>query len=219
MAHVEAGLRSGDMAMPEEINRIVTDSISDWLFVTEKSGITNLRREGRGEEAVHFVGNVMIDTLLHQVGKLGRDTDAAAPTPGRPYAVVTLHRPSNVDDAPTLRGILEALAAIGADYPIVFPVHPRTRGRIAEFGLSDLVAGAAITLQEPLPYMEFLRLWKGAALVLTDSGGLQEETTALGIPCFTLRENTERPITIEEGTNVLVGTSKENSENCFKGGR
>jgi len=209
VAHVEAGLRSGDMAMPEEINRIVTDSISDWLFVTEKSGIANLRREGRRDEDIHFVGNVMIDTLLHQVGKLETQPAAIASAPQRPYAVVTLHRPSNVDDAAALRGILEALAVIGADYPIVFPVHPRTRGRIAEFGLSELVAGASITLQEPLPYMEFLRLWKNAALVLTDSGGFQEETTALGIPCFTLRENTERPITIEEGSNTLVGTSKE----------
>ncbi len=216
VAHVEAGLRSGDMAMPEEINRIVTDGISDWLFVTEKSGIANLRREGHGDREIHFVGNVMIDTLLHQVGKLGHEPTKAtafsvtsARDPNRPYAVVTLHRPSNVDDAPTLRGILEALAVIAADLPVIFPVHPRTRRMIGEFGLAGIIEGAAITLLDPLPYQEFLALWKDAALVLTDSGGLQEETTALGVPCFTLRENTERPITIEEGTNVLVGTTKE----------
>ena len=221
VAHVEAGLRSGDMTMPEEINRIVTDSISDWLFVTEKSGIANLRREGHTDTQIHFVGNVMIDTLLHQVGKLERER-AKAPTPApsttpagdtsRPYAVVTLHRPSNVDDAPTLRGILEALAVIADDlpviFPVIFPVHPRTRRMIDEFGLAGIVADAAITLLDPLPYQAFLALWKDAALVLTDSGGLQEETTALGIPCFTLRENTEWPITVEEGTNVLVGTTK-----------
>jgi UDP-N-acetylglucosamine 2-epimerase (non-hydrolysing) len=207
VAHVEAGLRSGDMGMPEEVNRIVTDSIADWLFVTEKSGVANLRREGHPDERIHFVGNVMIDTLLHQVGKLGRAKAAAAPA--RPYAVVTLHRPGNVDDPATLRGILEALAVIAKDYPVVFPVHPRTRARIAEFGLGGLAADAAITFTEPLPYVEFLRLWSRAMLVLTDSGGLQEETTALGIPCFTLRENTERPITIEEGTNVLVGPRRE----------
>lgn len=218
VAHVEAGLRSGDMAMPEEINRIVTDSISDWLFVTEKSGISNLRREGHRDEDIHFVGNVMIDTLLHQVGKLERERAkglAPAPRPAPawdascPYAVVTLHRPSNVDDAPTLRGIIEALAVIAADLPVVFPVHPRTRRKIEEFDLAGIIGGAAVTLLDPLPYQAFLALWKDAALVLTDSGGLQEETTALGIPCFTMRENTERPITIEEGTNVLAGTTKE----------
>ena len=231
VAHVEAGLRSGDMTMPEEINRIVTDSISDWLFVTEKSGIANLRREGHRDEKIHFVGNVMIDTLLHQVAKLGRapaTTATTAPLPApawdprRPYAVVTLHRPSNVDDASTLRGILEALAVIAADLPVVFPVHPRTRRRIGEFGLAGIVAGAAITLLDPLPYQAFLALWKDAALVLTDSGGLQEETTALGTPCFTLRENTERPITVEAGTNVLVGTTKEKilaAYGAFKAGR
>ena len=227
VAHVEAGLRSGDMAMPEEINRIVTDSISDWLFVTEKSGVENLRREGHRDEQIHFVGNVMIDTLLHQVGKLDasgrrrRRPRRASPGPAA-YAVVTLHRPSNVDDAPTLRGILEALAVIAADLPVIFPVHPRTRRMIDEFGLAGIVADAAITLLDPLPYQAFLALWKDAALVLTDSGGLQEETTALGIPCFTLRENTERPITIEEGTNVLVGTTKEKilaAYGNFKAGR
>jgi UDP-N-acetylglucosamine 2-epimerase (non-hydrolysing) len=210
VAHVEAGLRSGDLAMPEEINRIVTDSIADWLFVTERSGVANLRREGHGDAAVRFVGNVMIDTLRYQLARLDREPQAPPPVqkPDGPYAVVTLHRPSNVDDEPTLRGILEALAQIAAELPILFPVHPRTRRTIAAFGLDGLLCGAAITLLDPLPYQAFLALWRDAALVLTDSGGLQEETTALGIPCFTLRENTERPITLEEGTNVLVGTTK-----------
>jgi len=209
VAHVEAGLRSGDMAMPEEINRIVTDSISDWLFVSEKSGIDNLRREGRPAQDIHFVGNVMIDSLLHQVGRIRHDPTSAAWHTERPYGVVTLHRPSNVDDAPTLRGILEAIATIAATLPVVFPVHPRTRKKMDEFGLAGILGGAAVTLVDPMPYQAFLDLWKDAALVLTDSGGLQEETTALGVPCFTLRENTERPITIEEGTNVLAGATKE----------
>jgi len=210
VAHVEAGLRSRDWAMPEEVNRVVTDAVSDWLFVSEKSGLENLRAEGR-TEGVHFVGNVMVDTLLHQLRRLeaaGAGVRPSAWEKGGDYAVVTLHRPSNVDEPGVLRGIVEALAVIAAEMPVVFPAHPRTRGRIAEFGLADLI-GERIRLLDPLPYMSFLDLWKDAALVLTDSGGLQEETTALGVPCFTLRENTERPVTIEEGTNLLVGPAKD----------
>lgn len=211
VAHVEAGLRSGDMAMPEEINRIVTDSISDWYFVTEPSGVDNLRREGQPEARIHHVGHVMVDNVLYQAALLeGADTSGFASdavkrelqAAGR-YGVVTLHRPSNVDDPASLAAIAGALITIAADLPLVFPVHPRTRGTLQEAGI-DL--GPRIWLLDPQPYMSFLHLWKDAALVLTDSGGLQEETTALGVPCLTLRENTERPITVEEGTNRLVGT-------------
>lgn len=207
IAHVEAGLRSGDMTMPEEINRIVTDSISDYLLVSEKSGLENLRKEGKPEGRIYFVGNIMIDTLHYCLDKVNRRPQHA----GRrtPYAVVTLHRPSNVDSEEKLRDILTAVGDIGSDMEIYFPVHPRTGKNIKSFGLSDLLEGPAFHLMPPQSYLEFLALWKGAALVLTDSGGIQEETTALGIPCFTIRENTERPITIEEGTNQLVGTTKE----------
>jgi len=205
VAHVEAGLRSRDMAMPEEINRMVTDAISDLLFVTEKSAIENLRREGRREEDIVFVGNVMIDTLFFQLANLKEESRIAE---GK-YAVVTMHRPSNVDDRETLEGMLEALLVIAEDMPVIFPAHPRTAKNMEAFGLMEKLKGANFRILPPLPYMRFLSLWKDAALVLTDSGGLQEETTALGIPCFTLRENTERPVTIEQGTNVLVGTTKE----------
>ncbi len=251
VAHVEAGLRSRDMTMPEEINRIVTDSISDYLFVTEKSGIENLKLEGRREQDIYFVGNVMIDTLVRllpkaeikELGDLGPSEtcpprlpaggqasgrrvekqkrfhpSTIVPTYGAggvkigeldgEYAVVTLHRPSNVDDRKTLGGILDALARISEDMPVIFPVHPRTRKNIEEFDQLKLINDSNIELLPPMPYVDFLKLWKYASLVLTDSGGLQEETTALGIPCFTIRENTERPVTIEEGTNTLVGTSK-----------
>jgi UDP-N-acetylglucosamine 2-epimerase (non-hydrolysing) len=208
VAHVEAGLRSGDMAMPEEVNRRVTDSISDWFFVTEPSGLEHLRREGKPMEHVHHVGNVMVDNLLHQAAKLDSmhgaalETDALKARLGR-YGVVTLHRPANVDDPETLAGLGGALREISRELPLVFPVHPRTRDRLKSFGV-DL--GENVHLIGPQAYMPFLHLWKDATLVLTDSGGLQEETTALGVPCVTLRDNTERPITIEEGTNVLAGT-------------
>jgi UDP-N-acetylglucosamine 2-epimerase (non-hydrolysing) len=212
VAHVEAGLRSGDRAMPEEINRLVTDSISDWFFVTEPSGIEHLKREGQPESAIHYVGNVMVDNLLYQTDKLahtdttgfetsGFKSDATAD--GGRYGVITLHRPSNVDDAETMAKIGGALREISTELPLIFPVHPRTRNNMKKFGI-DL--GPNITLVGPQAYMPFLNLWKDAAVVLTDSGGLQEETTALGVPCITIRENTERPITVEEGTNVLVGT-------------
>ena len=212
VAHVEAGLRSGDMAMPEEINRLVTDSISDWFFVTEPSGVDHLRREGKAEDAIHYVGHVMVDNVLYQAQKLthtdtaGFETSAfkaAHSGSGRRYGVVTLHRPSNVDDAAMMARIGGALKDIAAELPLIFPVHPRTRGNLAKFGVN---LGPNITLVGPQAYMAFLNLWKDAAVVLTDSGGMQEETTALGVPCITIRENTERPVTVDEGSNVLAGT-------------
>jgi len=206
VAHVEAGLRSGDMTMPEEINRMVTDSISDLLFVSEKSGIENLKKEGKREDQLFFVGNIMIDTLYEQLNKINKERKYE----GEKYGVVTLHRPSNVDKRDTCQGIIEALTEISKDLPIVFPAHPRTRKNLESFGLMKLVEDSNIKLLLPQPYIEFLRLWKDAGVVFTDSGGIQEETTALGIPCFTIRENTERPITIEDGTNTLIGNKKEN---------
>ena len=212
VAHVEAGLRSGDMTMPEEINRIVTDSISDWFFVTEPSGIAHLKREGKQDSMIHYVGHVMIDNLLYQVEKLaGIDVSssetssvkAAHRVNGGRYGVVTLHRPSNVDSAEMMERIGGALKEIAIELPLIFPVHPRTRGNLEKFGIK---LGPNITLMGPQAYMAFLDLWKDATVVLTDSGGLQEETTALGVPCITIRENTERPVTVEEGSNVLAGT-------------
>ena len=212
VAHVEAGLRSGDRAMPEEINRLVTDSISDWFFVTEPSGVEHLRREGKATDAIHYVGHVMVDNLLYQAHQLAATDTAGFETSafkaahigaGRRYGVVTLHRPSNVDDAAMMTRIGGALKEIATELPLIFPVHPRTRANLAKFGV-DL--GPNITLVGPQAYMAFLHLWKDAAVVLTDSGGLQEETTALGVPCITIRENTERPVTVEEGSNVLAGT-------------
>jgi UDP-N-acetylglucosamine 2-epimerase (non-hydrolysing) len=212
VAHVEAGLRSGDMTMPEEINRLVTDSITDWFFVTEPSAVRHLQREGKPDSAIHYVGHVMVDNVLFQADKLtGTDTSGFETSPfkaaqaeknGR-YGVVTLHRPSNVDDPVMMARIGGALKEIAAELPLIFPVHPRTRANLQSFGV-DL--GPNITLVGPQAYMAFLNLWKDAAVVLTDSGGLQEETTALGVPCITIRENTERPVTVDEGSNVLVGT-------------
>jgi UDP-N-acetylglucosamine 2-epimerase (non-hydrolysing) len=215
VAHVEAGLRSGDMAMPEEINRLVTDSISDWFFATEPAAVGHLKREGKAESAIHYVGHVMVDNVLYQADKLTRaDTSGFETGPfkaqalenGGRYGVVTLHRPSNVDDPDTFARIAGALKTIAADLPLIFPVHPRTRANIEKFGI-DL--GPNVTLAGPQAYMAFLNLWKDAAVVLTDSGGLQEETTALGVPCVTIRENTERPVTVEEGSNVLAGTNPD----------
>lgn len=212
VAHVEAGLRSGDLTMPEEINRLVTDSISDYFFVTEPSAVTHLQREGKPESAIHYVGHVMVDNVLFQADKLAHaDTSgfetaafkATATENGGRYGVVTLHRPSNVDSAEGFAKIAGALTTIAAELPLIFPVHPRTRANLEKFGI-DL--GPNITLAGPQAYMAFLNLWKDAAVVLTDSGGLQEETTALGVPCVTLRENTERPVTVDEGSNVLAGT-------------
>ena len=208
VAHVEAGLRSRDMQMPEEINRVVTDAISDYFFVTERSGVENLLAEGKPKEKVHFVGHVMIDNLLYQIAKLTQlppqPTSASIKRRFPTYGVVTLHRPSNVDNAETLQRIVTALQEIGVDLPLVLPLHPRTRSNLEQF---RIVLDASIVTTGPLPFMEFLDLWKDASLVLTDSGGLQEETTALGVPCVTLRENTERPVTVTEGTNVVAGTS------------
>jgi len=212
VAHVEAGLRSGDMSMPEEINRLVTDSISDWFFVTEPSGVMHLQREGKSASAIHYVGHVMVDNALYQAEKLASSDTSCYETSafktantqnGARYGVVTLHRPSNVDNAETMMRIGDALKEIAVELPLIFPMHPRTSGNLEKFGI-DL--GPNITLIGPQAYMAFLNLWKDAAMVLTDSGGLQEETTALGVPCITIRENTERPITVDEGSNVLVGT-------------
>ncbi len=210
VAHVEAGLRSGDRSMPEEINRLVTDAISDWFFVTEPSGIDHLIREGKAASAIHHVGHVMADNVLFQArtnaATYSSTLEVAEFKQQRnqgPYGVITLHRPSNVDDPQTFSAIASALRELSDELPLIFPTHPRTRNNLERFGI-DL--GPGITLIGPQPYMSFLSLWKDAAVVLTDSGGLQEETTVLGVPCLTLRENTERPITIIEGTNVLVGT-------------
>ncbi len=207
VAHVEAGLRSGDRTMPEEINRILTDAISDLLLTTSQDAGENLEKEGIPKEKIRFVGNVMIDSLFEHL-KLSESSNIRHDmgiTEGE-YGVITLHRPSNVDDRDVFSKILDALVAVAERLPIIFPVHPRTRAKIAEFGFSAIIANSKIKLVEPLGYLDFLRLYSGARLVLTDSGGLQEETTVLGIPCLTLRENTERPITIELGTNRLVGT-------------
>lgn len=211
VAHVEAGLRSFDLAMPEEINRMVTDAISDYFFVTEESGSRNLLREGKPADRVHLVGHVMIDNLLHQVNKLKVEdvktfSVFSLKPPKNSYAFMTLHRPSNVDDRNTFLGIVEALNEIAEDMAIIFPVHPRTKKMMEQF---DVRFSENIKLISPLGFKESLFLWKDAKVILTDSGGLQEETTALGVPCVTIRENTERPITVEIGTNVLAGTSKE----------
>jgi UDP-N-acetylglucosamine 2-epimerase (non-hydrolysing) len=231
IAHVEAGLRSFDRSMPEEINRVVTDTLSDFLFITEKTAEENLIREGVDQRKIHFVGNTMVDTLLrHSVKaadsdilrRLGISSKSELDGTVSPYGVVTLHRPSNVDHYETFRGILEALAVLGKTMPVFFPVHPRTIARMREFeiassinfksvadGDSRAASLRGIVALEPLSYFDFLCLISKARIVLTDSGGIQEETTVLGIPCLTLRENTERPVTITEGTNVLVGTNKE----------
>lgn len=212
VAHVEAGLRSRDRTMPEEINRLLTDQIADLLLTPSPDADENLLAEGIAPERIRFVGNVMIDSLYAQLDHATRSTiREQLGIKGTAYAVVTLHRPSNVDDAETLTRILSALERVSERLPIIFPVHPRTRRNLTEFGLMERVARreARLRLIEPLGYLDFLRLYSGAKLVLTDSGGIQEETTALGIPCLTLRENTERPITVEMGTNQIVGTDEE----------
>jgi len=220
VAHIEAGLRSFDMAMPEEVNRKLTDAISDFLFVTEQSGLDNLRKEGIPEGKMFLVGNVMIDTLLRHrkaaaqsliLSRLGLRSNGLC----RPYGVLTLHRPSNVDDRATLEGILTAVRTIAADFPVFFPVHPRTRKSIKKFGLRDYFVAAGgipkngLVPLRPLGYIDLLSMNDQARLVLTDSGGIQEETTVLGVPCLTLRENTERPATIEHGSNHMVGTAPD----------
>ena len=211
LAHVEAGLRSFDRNMPEEINRLLTDAISDLLFCTEHSGVENLRREGVAEQKIFLVGNVMIDTLLANRDKARESTILAELhlAAGR-YAVLTLHRPSNVDDADAFGRILDALEVIQRDLPIVFPIHPRTRGNLPALGLAGRVeAMPGLRLIDPAGYLDFLKLMSAARLVLTDSGGIQEETTILKVPCVTLRDNTERPITAEVGTNRIAGTQPE----------
>jgi UDP-N-acetylglucosamine 2-epimerase (non-hydrolysing) len=205
IAHVEAGLRSFDRTMPEEINRIVTDRLADVLLTPSRDADVNLRAEGTAAEKIHFVGNVMIDTLRRHLpmATLDRIRDRV-PVGDAPYAVLTLHRPSNVDHRETFGEILKAVRFVASKMPVVFPVHPRTRSRLREFQLDDQLEGVILT--EPLGYIDFLSLTANAAIMLTDSGGLQEESTALGIPCLTLRQNTERPATVTDGTNRVVGT-------------
>jgi UDP-N-acetylglucosamine 2-epimerase (non-hydrolysing) len=207
VVHVEAGLRSFDRGMPEEINRILTDQLAELLFVTEPSGVENLRREGIPDERVHLTGNTMIDTLVHLMPRI--DAAGTAESLGLErggYAVVTLHRPSNVDEPGRLTELVDLLLELAAKLPVVFPVHPRTRGALEVAGQwSRLAAVPALRVLEPQPYFDFLSLMKGSRFVLTDSGGIQEETTFLGVPCVTARTSTERPITTEIGTNILVG--------------
>jgi UDP-N-acetylglucosamine 2-epimerase (non-hydrolysing) len=205
VAHVEAGLRSFDRQMPEEINRMVTDILCDLLFTTSRDADENLAREGVDPTKIHFVGNVMIDSLRHYAA--AADKSKVLETMGlekKSYGLVTLHRPSNVDDAFQLARIVSALNEIGAECPLVFPVHPRTRTVLERAGIE--VRGAGMRLVDPVGYLDFMKLMQYSRVVLTDSGGIQEETTALGIPCLTIRENTERPVTVTEGTNRLVGT-------------
>lgn len=206
IAHIEAGLRSLDRTMPEEVNRLLTDQVSDLLFTPSTDGDQNLIREGIASDKIHFVGNVMIDTLQHLLPKAEEKWAIQSATLGvktRAYALITLHRPSNVDNIAMLKSILAALNDIQHQIPVIFPIHPRTRLRIESNGMYDLVTG--MHLIEPLGYLEFLALQKHAAFVITDSGGVQEETTYLGVPCLTVRENTERPVTVTLGTNTLVG--------------
>jgi UDP-N-acetylglucosamine 2-epimerase (non-hydrolysing) len=207
VAHVESGLRSFDRSMPEEINRVLTDAISQWLFVSEPSGVENLRNEGVPEERIHLVGNVMIDTLLacRERFEQSRVLEALGLQAGG-YALLTLHRPANVDDPAVLGGLLRALERLQRELPIVFSVHPRTRKSLAQMRLDGL---SQLRLIEPQGYLDFMKLTAHARMVLTDSGGIQEETTALGVPCLTMRNNTERPITVTQGTNVLVGLDPE----------
>ncbi len=213
VVHVEAGLRSFDRTMPEEINRVLTDQISDLLYTTERDAHDNLAREGIAADRIHFAGNLMIDSLLSALPKaiapeqtMQREgADAGWVREGARYGVVTLHRPSNVDDAATLAAVLAILREVAEAVPLVWPMHPRTRANIDRFGLAHQIASTRIACLPPQGYLEMVGLMKRATLVLTDSGGVQEETTALGVPCLTMRENTERPITVTHGTNTLVG--------------
>jgi len=227
LAHVEAGLRSFDRSMPEEINRLVTDHVADLFFVTEESGIQNLRNEGLPSEAIYFVGNTMIDTLLANseraessaiLDRLGLRSSSVTR-----YGLLTLHRPSNVDDREVFSEILAGLEDTLGECKVVFPVHPRTRQRIREFGLelaenkgSPVPGRTGMLLTDPLGYLDFLCLMKHASVVITDSGGIQEETTCLGVPCVTVRENTERPVTLEMGTNLLAGTKRTDIKNAIE---
>ncbi|MGO9483960.1 MAG: non-hydrolyzing UDP-N-acetylglucosamine 2-epimerase [Rhodomicrobium sp.] len=219
LAHVEAGLRSKDRTMPEEINRVVTDQLSDVLLTTERDAAANLLREGALPEQIHFVGNVMIDTLRACLGRAqpaqvtlaengaGKDFIAAAKASG--FGFVTLHRPSNVDDPARLKGLLQTLAEMSCDLPLIFAMHPRTRAAVAANRLQEVLDAGRILVTPPLSYLRALGLMRETKLAITDSGGVQEETTALGVPCLTVRDNTERPITVSEGTNILAGTSND----------
>lgn len=218
LVHVEAGLRSFDREMPEEINRVLTDAISDLLFCTEQSGVDNLRREGIASDKIHLVGNVMIDTLLRhrERAEASRVLETLDLAPGG-YAVLTLHRPSNVDDPAILAKLLDVIEVIVADQPLIFPVHPRTRQKLEQFGLAGRVAAQPkLRLFDPVGYLDFLKLMAHAGVVLTDSGGIQEETTILGVPCLTLRENTERPVTVELGTNRIVGQQPDRIVSAYR---
>ena len=212
--HVEAGLRSWDRAMPEEINRVLTDQISDLLFTTERAALDNLKREGVDPARVHFVGNVMIDTLLSHLERAVPAARTLGSVPPRGYAVVTLHRPSNVDDPEIFRALLQTLGQVAERLDVVFPIHPRTRATAERFGFAGLLERPGMRLLPPQGYLEMLGLTRDATVMLTDSGGLQEETTALGVPCVTLRDNTERPITLSEGTNTLTGPVPEKILQC-----
>lgn len=214
--HVEAGLRSFDRSMPEEINRVLTDAICDLLLVSEPSGVVNLEKEGVSGDKVRFVGNVMIDTLLTQL-PMARERQMARSlglTPGK-FGLVTLHRPANVDDPARLGPLLDLLQELSARLPLVFPVHPRTRGAAEKAGLGARFNGGPLRALDPLPYVDNLSLLSDAAVVLTDSGGIQEESAVLGVPCLTLRENTERPVTVEKGTNRLVGSDPASIRTAF----
>jgi UDP-N-acetylglucosamine 2-epimerase (non-hydrolysing) len=224
VVHVEAGLRSFDREMPEEINRILTDQVSDLLFITERSAAANLAREGIPSARVRFVGNVMIDSLLQhrQRAVSPNDTLARGGNYGNflsrnaSFGVVTLHRPSNVDEPAALREALSILCDVSRRVPLIWPAHPRTTGNIERFGLASLIGGGKIALLPPQGYLEMLGLLANATVVLTDSGGIQEETTALGVPCLTMRNNTERPVTLEQGTNTLVGRDRPKTLECVE---
>jgi len=222
IVHVEAGLRSFDRGMPEEINRLLTDQLADVLYTTERAAASNLAREGISADRIRFVGNVMIDSLLQHLKRAVSPLDtlvregvgAAFLADQAGFGVVTLHRPSNVDQPESLREALVILRDVAARLPLIWPIHPRTRGNVDLFGLSSLLADARIALLPPQGYLETLGLLTNARLVLTDSGGIQEETTALAVPCLTMRDNTERPVTIEQGTNTLVGRNRDAVRTC-----
>lgn len=218
LVHVEAGLRSGDRTMPEEINRVLTDAISGLLFCTERAGVENLAREGIDANRVFLVGNVMVDTLLsHQKRSEASVILEKLGLTARKYAVLTLHRPSNVDDPASLSGILDAIKEIQGELPIILPMHPRLREALVGLGLERRLVGMSqLRVTDPLGYLDFLKLMSKARVVLTDSGGIQEETTILQVPCLTLRENTERPVTLEIGTNRLVGTRTDRILAAFR---
>ena len=216
VSHVEAGLRSFDRTMPEEINRIVTDSISDQFVVSEPSGVEQLRSEGHPESHIHLVGNVMIDTLRRLLPR-AKERSVLAELELRPgeYGVVTLHRPSNVDEPQVLSRLLDVLQDCSRRIPLVFPMHPRTRAKVQAMGLGDRLHGGGLHVLEPLGYLDCLALTSQARVIVTDSGGLQEESTALGVPCLTMRDNTERPVTVAEGTSTLIGSDPEKLARCL----